>query len=150
MQLTLMVTVDSGPSYGPIRMVVLTLYWSTLAFCSKWDGSMRYECSDNMAVGLTFMNIFMRAYRGNLNHYRGRALGFCCAKSRRASMLVRRLGIASMKLKNLKGSKANNCMGCVICYVFGLYQGIGKSILSDKHKTKSQPFLCPTGAFLLI
>lgn len=23
-------------------------------------------------VGLTFMNIFMRAYRGNSNHYRGR------------------------------------------------------------------------------
>jgi hypothetical protein len=75
MQLTLMVTVDSGLSHGPIRMAVLTLLWSTLAFCSKWDGSMRYECSDYTAVGLTFMNIFMRVYRGNSNHYRGH-LGF--------------------------------------------------------------------------
>jgi len=73
MQLTLMITVDSGPSHGPIRMVMLTLLWSASVFCSKWDGSMRYECSGHMAVGLTFMNIFMRVYRGNSNHYHGRA-----------------------------------------------------------------------------
>lgn len=44
-------------------------------------------------------------------------LGFYCAKSGRASRLVRQLGIASRKLKNLKGSKAN----VALCYVFGLY-----------------------------
>jgi len=72
MQLTLMVIVDSGPSHRPIRMAVLTPLWSTLVFCLKRGGSMRYECLDYMAVGLTLMNIFMRVYRGNSNHYRGR------------------------------------------------------------------------------
>lgn len=66
MQLT-----DGPVDSGPIRIVVLTLLWNTLAFCSRPDESIRYECSDHMAIGLMFMNIFMRVYRGNSNHYRG-------------------------------------------------------------------------------